>query len=111
MVMVCVSDTPDVEAVVFGPKGIAEGLSEGGLVIDHSTISPKATKEFATAVNKLGATWLDAPISGGSEGAAQGHAEHHDRRRRRPDRTAPGNTSRWWAPPSPMSGPKVQANL
>ncbi|MDA2979209.1 MAG: NAD(P)-dependent oxidoreductase [Actinomycetota bacterium] len=72
IVMVCVSDTPDVEAVVFGPQGIAEGLSPGSLVIDHSTISPRATKEFAATVNEAGASWLDAPISGGSEGAAKG---------------------------------------
>lgn len=72
IVMICVSDTPDVEAVVFGPGGLAEGLSEGSLVIDHSTISAKATKEFAERVNKLGASWLDAPISGGSEGAVKG---------------------------------------
>jgi 2-hydroxy-3-oxopropionate reductase len=72
IVMICVSDTPDVDAVVFGDDGIAEGLSEGSLVIDHSTISPRATKEFAGRINKLGASWLDAPISGGSEGAAKG---------------------------------------
>jgi len=72
MVMICVSDTPDVEAVVFGPGGVAEGLSAGSLVIDHSTISPTSTKAFAAKVNAAGASWLDAPISGGSEGAANG---------------------------------------
>lgn len=72
IVMVCVSDTPDVEAVVFGPDGIAEGVSEGSLLIDHSTISPAATKRFAARVRELGGSWLDAPISGGSEGAANG---------------------------------------
>jgi 3-hydroxyisobutyrate dehydrogenase len=72
IVMICVSDTPDVEAVVFGADGISSGLSEGSLVVDHSTISPGATKDFAVRVNQLGATWLDAPISGGSEGAAKG---------------------------------------
>jgi 3-hydroxyisobutyrate dehydrogenase len=69
IVMVCVSDTPDVEAVVFGADGIAGGVHAGSLVIDHSTISPAATKEFALRINDLGGAWLDAPVSGGSEGA------------------------------------------
>lgn len=72
IVMVCVSDTPDVEAVVFGDAGIVEGLRAGALVIDHSTISPVATQDFAARVRAAGGHWLDAPISGGSEGAAQG---------------------------------------
>lgn len=72
VVMVCVSDTPDVEAVVFGTAGIAETLRPGGLVIDHSTISPDATKRFAERIVELGGHWLDAPISGGSEGATKG---------------------------------------
>jgi 3-hydroxyisobutyrate dehydrogenase len=69
IVMVCVSDTPDVEAVVFGADGISDGLQPGALIIDHSTISPAATKDFAARVREQGAHWLDAPISGGSEGA------------------------------------------
>jgi 3-hydroxyisobutyrate dehydrogenase len=72
VVMVCVSDTPDVEAVVFGPDGLAGGLHEGSIVVDHSTISSVATREYAGRVEELGARWLDAPISGGSEGAARG---------------------------------------
>jgi 3-hydroxyisobutyrate dehydrogenase len=72
VVMVCVSDTPDVEAVVFGTEGIAEGLVPDGLVVDHSTISPDATKRFAAKIAELGGHWLDAPISGGSEGAVNG---------------------------------------
>jgi 3-hydroxyisobutyrate dehydrogenase len=72
VVLICVSDTPDVEAVVFGADGVAEGLRPGSLVVDHSTISPAATTEFADRVNALDAHWLDAPISGGSEGAANG---------------------------------------
>lgn len=72
VVMVCVSDTPDVEAVVFGTAGIAETLRPGGLVIDHSTISPDATKRFAERIVELDGHWLDAPISGGSEGAIKG---------------------------------------
>lgn len=72
IVMVCVSDTPDVEAVVFGDRGVASGLRPGGLVIDHSTISPVATVEFADRIRSRTGYWLDAPISGGSEGAANG---------------------------------------
>ena len=70
--MICVSDTPDVEAVLHGEEGILAGLSAGDLVIDHSTISPSATLRFATQVEDCGASWLDAPVSGGSEGAARG---------------------------------------
>ena len=72
IIFVCVSDTPDVEAVVFGPEGAAKGISAGKLIVDHSTISPIATIEMAEKINALGAHWLDAPISGGSEGAAKG---------------------------------------
>ena len=72
IVMVCVSDTPDVEAVVFGPDGVSAGISPGSLIIDHSTISPGATKDFALRINEQDAFWLDAPISGGSEGAVNG---------------------------------------
>ncbi len=72
IVMICVSDTPDVEAVVTGSDGILDGLDAGELVIDHSTISPSATKELAEAVQAKGASWIDAPVSGGSEGAERG---------------------------------------
>jgi len=72
IIMLCVSDTPDVEAVVTGENGVLGGLSDGKLVIDHSTISPHTTMELAKLVNEKGAHWLDAPISGGSEGAANG---------------------------------------
>jgi len=69
IVMVCVSDTPDVEEVVFGSGGLGSGLRSGGLIIDHSTISPVATQEFAKKIEAVGGHWIDAPISGGSEGA------------------------------------------
>ena len=72
LIMVCVSDTPDVEQVVTGPGGLLAGLTPGSLVIDHSTISPRATRTLAEAVAGKGAHWLDAPVSGGSEGAARG---------------------------------------
>jgi 3-hydroxyisobutyrate dehydrogenase len=70
--MICVSDTPDVDAVLHGAEGLLAGLSAGGLVIDHSTISPSATIRFAGEAAEPGAAWLDAPVSGGSEGAAKG---------------------------------------
>jgi 3-hydroxyisobutyrate dehydrogenase len=72
IVMVCVSDTDDVDDVVFGDDGIAAGLQPGALIIDHSTISPVATTHFAAAIAERGGHWLDAPISGGSEGARSG---------------------------------------
>lgn len=72
VVVMCVSDTPDVEAVVFGPDGLVHGLTAGTLIVDHSTVSASATRGFAAAVEARGATWVDAPVSGGSEGAANG---------------------------------------
>ncbi len=72
IIMVCVSDTPDVQQVVLGADGALEGGRAGQLVIDHSTISPHATLEIAQKLNEKGLHLLDAPISGGSEGAAKG---------------------------------------
>lgn len=72
IVMVCVADTPDVEAVVVGPDGILEGVSPDALIIDHSTISPSSTVALAARAAESGARWLDAPVSGGSEGAQRG---------------------------------------
>jgi 3-hydroxyisobutyrate dehydrogenase len=73
VVVVCVSDTPDVEAVILGQEqGIVQGAKAGGLVIDCSTISPLATRKLAAALAEKGVAMLDAPVSGGSEGAAKG---------------------------------------
>lgn len=72
IVMICVSDTPDVRAVLEGSDGVMDGLTKGTLVIDHSTISPGATIEFAATVAAAGGSWIDAPVSGGSEGAKNG---------------------------------------
>lgn len=72
LILTCVSDTPDVEAVVLGPNGVLAGARAGSLVIDMSTISPQATKELATKLAANGVSMLDAPVSGGSEGAAKG---------------------------------------
>ena len=70
--IVCVSDTPDVQEVILGDNGILSGANDGSLVIDCSTISPQATIEIAAQLNAKGVKMLDAPISGGSEGAANG---------------------------------------
>lgn len=72
VVITCVSDTPDVEAVILGKHGVIEGIKEGTLVIDMSTVSPHTTREIAAQLAEKGAHMLDAPISGGSEGAAKG---------------------------------------
>jgi 3-hydroxyisobutyrate dehydrogenase-like beta-hydroxyacid dehydrogenase len=72
VVFVCVSDTPDVEEVVFGDYGVIHGMTEGDVLVDHSTISPVATRDFANQARELGVTWVDAPVSGGSEGAEKG---------------------------------------
>ena len=72
VVVTCVSDTPDVEAVLFGEGGVAQGARRGQLVIDCSTISPSATRDFATRLDELGVALVDAPVSGGSEGAKNG---------------------------------------
>ncbi len=72
IIVVCVSDTPDVEAVILGENGIIHGVKAGSLVIDCSTISPKVTKTIAAKLLEKKVYMLDAPISGGSEGAAKG---------------------------------------
>lgn len=71
VVVLMVPDTPDVEAALFGPAGVAEGLSPGKLVIDMSSISPTATRDFAARVKAKGCEYLDAPVSGGEVGAKQ----------------------------------------
>ena len=72
VVFICVSDTPDVEAVLFGPDGLAEGLRKGALVVDCSTVSPSATRAWAARLAESGVSFVDAPVSGGSEGAVNG---------------------------------------
>jgi 2-hydroxy-3-oxopropionate reductase len=68
-VITMVPDTPDVLAVLFGAKGVAEGLTPGKIVVDMSSISPVETKQFAQKINALGCQYLDAPVSGGEVGA------------------------------------------
>ncbi|MBP0579908.1 2-hydroxy-3-oxopropionate reductase [Labrys sp. LIt4] len=69
IIITMVPDTPDVETVLFGKDGVAEGLSAGKLVVDMSSISPVETKKFARRINELGCDYLDAPVSGGEVGA------------------------------------------
>ena len=69
IIFTMVPDTPDVEKVLFGDKGVASGLSKGKVVVDMSSISPIATKEYAKKINTLGCGYLDAPVSGGEVGA------------------------------------------
>ena len=73
VVFMMVPDTPDVEAVLFGERGVAAGLqsTDGGrkVIVDMSSISPIATKAFAAKINALGADYIDAPVSGGEVGA------------------------------------------
>jgi 3-hydroxyisobutyrate dehydrogenase len=72
VLMLCVTNTADVEQVLFGENGAASALKPGSLIIDCSTISPKATEEIANKLRERGIGFVDAPVSGGSEGAAQG---------------------------------------
>ncbi len=69
IIITMLPDTPDVEAVLFAPGGVAEGLSPGKIVVDMSSIAPIATKEFARRIRDLGCAYLDAPVSGGDVGA------------------------------------------
>jgi 2-hydroxy-3-oxopropionate reductase len=71
VVFLMVPDTPDVEKALFGPGGVAEGLSPGKIVVDMSSISPVETKEFAKRLAALGVEMIDAPVSGGQVGAEQ----------------------------------------
>ena len=89
IVILIVPDTPDVETVLFGKDGVVEGLSKNKLVIDMSSISPVATKQFAKRIEALGCDYVDAPVSGGEVGAknaaltimAGGKTEAFDRAR------------------------------
>jgi 3-hydroxyisobutyrate dehydrogenase len=98
IVVICVSDTPDVEAILFGADGVTAGAREGTLVIDCSTVAPSGSWKFAERLDALGLAMVDAPVSGGSEGARNatltifvgGH--ERDVERARPVLTAIGRT-------------------
>ena len=72
VIFINVTDTPDVEAVLFGEKGLARAAKPGTVIVDHSTISPDATLEFAKWLAEQGVDFIDAPVSGGDIGAQQG---------------------------------------
>ena len=72
LIITCVSDTPDVEAIVLGDEGVIHGAPAGSLVVDMSTISPTSTRQIAEALSEKGIHMIDAPVSGGSEGAQKG---------------------------------------
>jgi 2-hydroxy-3-oxopropionate reductase len=72
VIVTIVSDTPDVESVLLGPQGAIEGIRSGSTVIDMSTISPEATRKIALVLARKGCHMLDAPVSGGEQGAIEG---------------------------------------
>jgi len=67
--VICVSDTPDVEAVLFGTDGVVDGARPGTLIVDCSTIAPSGSWDFAKRLAERDLSMVDAPVSGGSEGA------------------------------------------
>ena len=69
IIFLMLPDTPDVQTVLFGKDGVAEGVSQGKIVVHMSSISPMETKTFAQQINALGCEYLDAPVSGGEVGA------------------------------------------
>ena len=87
IIFLCVTDSPQVESILFGPNGVSEGIQSGSLVIDCSTISPTRAREFADKLDAIGVGMLDAPVSGGSERArlatltimVGGELEHFER--------------------------------
>ncbi len=98
VVVICVSDTSDVEAVLFGPSGVVEGARPGTLVIDCSTIAPSGSWDFAARLREHDLSMVDAPVSGGSEGARNATltifvgGDAADVERARPVLTAMGRT-------------------
>ena len=96
--VICVSDTPDVEAVLFGPNGVADGARQGTLIVDCSTIAPSGSWDFAARLKERGLAMVDAPVSGGSEGARNATltifvgGDAADVERARPVLTAMGRT-------------------
>jgi 3-hydroxyisobutyrate dehydrogenase len=71
VVITIVTDTPDVQQVILGPNGVLEGAHQGMVVIDMSTISPSVTRSISAELAKVGASLLDAPVSGGDKGARE----------------------------------------
>src|SRR3712207_6263631 len=72
IIVTMLPDSPQVREVVTGEGGVLEGINEGSLIVDMSTISPVVTEEVAEALKQKGASMLDAPVSGGDVGAIEG---------------------------------------
>lgn len=72
IIFINVTDTPDVERVLFGEDGISSSAKPGTIIVDHSTISPDATRDFAVKLAEQGIALVDAPVSGGDSGAIAG---------------------------------------
>jgi len=72
IIIICVSDTPDVEGIILSDEGVIHGATQGAIVVDMSTINPEATRRMAEKLAEKGVKMLDAPVSGGSEGAQNG---------------------------------------
>lgn len=72
LVFLCLSDDAAVEQVLFGPEGLAQGLAEGSVVVDTSTIAPASARAFGERLRQRGVHLLDAPLSGGQQGAESG---------------------------------------
>ncbi len=72
LVLTCVSDGPDLEAVVLGDGGIGQAMMRGSVLVDCSTVAPSVERKIAAELERRGAALVDAPVSGGSEGAERG---------------------------------------
>ena len=72
IIMLCLPDTPDVEAILFNPNGVADAARPGTILVDCSTISPGATVDFAARLSEKGVFFIDSPVSGGPKGAQDG---------------------------------------
>lgn len=81
IVITMLPDSPDVETVVVGPEGVLEGIQEGPLYIDMSTIAPAVSRRIADAMSERGVAAVDAPVSGGASGPRRNAIDHVRRER------------------------------
>ncbi len=112
VLVTCLPDAPEVESVLFGPAGAAEGLASGAIVIDCSTIAAEAARAIAARLSERSVALLDSPVSGGQKGAIEGAADLLRRRGRRGARARapglPGHGKADHAPRPFRSGPARQ---
>ena len=102
-IVICVSDTPDVEAILFGADGVADGARTGLLVIDCSTISPSATRDFAARLARAAASTSSMRPCPAAARAPRRRRSRSSAAARRRTSSAPGRSSRRWARRSPTS--------